>query len=111
MEIKPNIETRINETLDSAKKLNQVDVSPFFTEKTLGRLHTSAEEKFSFSYMGILKIAAAIILLIINIYTIRYIISPKQDNVNATTASVKDLLKEYQPNDTGDLAFDKNIDR
>lgn len=111
METKPNIEARINETLDSAKKLNQVDVPAFFTERTINRLRTSGQDKYAFSYTSVLKMAAAIILLVVNIYTIRYIISPKQENVATTTASVKDLLNEYQPNDAGDLAFDQNFDK
>jgi hypothetical protein len=108
MERNPDIETKINEALESFKKLERVEAPPFFTDKTMQKLH-SANRGASFSYSGLLKIAAVVVLLAINVYTIQYILNTKQDNVANTTVTVKDVINEYQPNDGTELTFEENL--
>jgi hypothetical protein len=111
MERNPEIETKINETLNDVKKVERLEAPAFFTEKTIQRLHASKPES-SFSYSGLLKIAAIIVLLMVNAYTINYILSTNQDstiNINSTAASVTDVVNDYQPNDATELAFENKI--
>jgi len=109
METKPDIETKINETLNGVKRFERVEAPPFFTEKTMQRLHSN-NRAASFTYSGLLKIAAVAVLLAVNVYTIQYILNTRQDNtVNATATSVTDVVNEYQPTDVTELAFENNI--
>lgn len=107
MERKPDIETKINEALKSVKNVVPVEASAFFTDKTMQKLHT-VERGYSLSYIGLLKIAAVIVLLIVNVYTIQYILNTKQDSVSSATVTVKDVVNEYQPNDGTELTFEDN---
>jgi hypothetical protein len=111
MEPKPGIESKVNETLNSAKGINFVDVPAFFTEKTVNKLRTSIKEENSFSYSGLLKIAAILVLLIINTYTIKYILNPQQESVATSTATVNDLVNDYQPNDMSEVSFEENLNK
>jgi hypothetical protein len=110
MDTKPVIEFKINETLNSAKKVNSVDVPAFFTEKTVNKLRASVKQEQSYSYKGLLKIAAIVVLLIANTYTVKYILSPKQDTTT-NQFTVKDLVNEYQPNDADDITFEENLNK
>lgn len=110
METKPNIESKVNEVLNSAKKVNSVEVPSFFTDKTINKLHASVREEQSYSYIGLLKIAAMVVLLIANAFTVKYILSPRQENVT-NTVTVKDLANEYQANDADDITFEENLSR
>lgn len=106
MERKHSIESRVNEALNSAKRINPVEAPAFFTDKTMNRLKAENERDYSFSSAGLLKIAAVLVLVIMNIYTIRYILnSSKQET------SVNDLVNEYQPSDNGELTFDETINK
>src|SRR5579872_6174944 len=108
MDTKPNIESKINETLNSAKKVNPVEAPAFFTDKTVSKLRASVKQEQSYSYMGLLKIAAIVVLLIANAFTVKYILSPKQDTAT-NQVTVKDLVNEYQPNDADEVTFEENL--
>ncbi|HXB12049.1 MAG TPA: hypothetical protein VNZ45_08700 [Bacteroidia bacterium] len=108
MEKIPNIEDQVNEALSSAKKVQPVEVPAFFTDRTVNRLKASAKEGYTFSPTVLLKIAAVILLVCVNVYTIKYVLSgSKQDT--AVTPSVKDIVNEYQPNDTIELTIETRI--
>ena len=110
MERKHDIENLVSEALNSAKKINQVEVPAFFTDKTMNRIKAEKEHDYSFSPAGLLKIAAVLVLVIMNIYTIRYILnSSKQET--SVTATVSDLVNEYQPGDNSELTFDETINK
>lgn len=113
MERKQDIETRVNNTLESVRSIKPVDAPAFFTEKTVSKLRASKKSDYTFTYTGLLKIAAVIVLLIINVYTIQFILgSSKQDNVaENTTATVKDLVNDYQPNDSSELTFEERLSK
>jgi hypothetical protein len=112
MQAKPDIESKIKEALESAKRIKTVDAPAFFTDKTVNRLRASAAEKQTFSYTGILKIAAVIMLLLVNVYTIRYVLNSRQPEVIAVNnATIKDFVSEYQPSDANELTFEEKIDK
>ena len=107
MENKSNIESKINEVLETARKVQQVETPAFFTDKTLQRLRIAKKEEKNFSKMSLLRVAAVIVLLVINVYTIQYILSSKQQNLASTnTTTVQDLVNDYQPNDRTELTFE-----
>jgi hypothetical protein len=109
METGPNIEDQINEALNSVKKVQPVEAPAFFTDKTVNRLKASAKEGYSFSPAGLLKIAAVIILVCVNAYTIKYVLSGSKQDASVANPTVKDIVNEYQPNDTIELTIETKI--
>ena len=109
MERRPDIESQIDEALNSAKKIQPVEVPAFFTDKTVNKLRASANEGYSFSVAGLLKIAAILVLVCVNIYTIKYVLSGSKQDSSQVTPTVRDIVNEYQPNDTIELTIETNI--
>jgi hypothetical protein len=109
MERRPDIETQINEALNSAKKVQPVEMPAFFTDKTVNRLKASANERYTFSPAVLLKIAAVIVLVCVNVYTIKYVLSGTKQDAAIGTPTVRDLVNEYQPNDTIELTIETKI--
>lgn len=108
---KQDIESKIDQTLEVVKKISQVEAPAFFTEKTLNRLRNPKVQRFAFSGMPILKIAAIIVLLIVNVYTIQYIMGTNEESVTDSTITVKDLVNDYQPNDATELTFEQKLNK
>ncbi len=109
MEKIPNIEDQINEALNSVKKIQPVEAPAFFTDRTVNRLKASAKEGYTFSPAGFLKIASVIVLVCVNVYTIKYVLSGSKQDAATVTPSVKDIVNEYQPNDTIELTIETRI--
>jgi hypothetical protein len=109
MERRPDIESQINETLNSAKKIKHVEAPAFFTDKTVNRLKAFANERYTFSPAVLLRIAAVLILVCINVYTIKYVLSGTKQDAAIGTPTVRDLVNEYQPNDTIELTIETKI--
>jgi hypothetical protein len=110
MEKKSNTEDRVNEALESAGKIMQVEVPAFFAERTLNRLRASENRKSVPLYPVLLKVAAVIALVALNTYTIQRItINSKQDVSISKIATVKDFASEYQSNDANALTLETNI--
>jgi hypothetical protein len=112
MERKQNIEEQIDSILGSAKKIQQVDVPFGFVDKAVQKLRKQQEVETS-AWPAILKIAAVVILVIVNSYTVSYIINspsqetqeviaPESDNINA-------LVTEYQASDFNEDILTSNI--
>jgi len=110
MEQKPGIESKIHEVLNSVKSIKPVDVPIRFIDKTVNRLSDSVNEENRFSYGALLKIAAIVILLIANAYTIKFILNPKPESPNVTV-TVKDVVNEYQSADASELTFEENLSK
>src|ERR1700677_3123490 len=99
MERKQDIESKVNEALNSVKKVQRIEAPAFFTDKTMQKLHASQVQN-TFSYSGLFKIAAIVVLLMVNVYTIKYILNTNQEStVNTNATSVTDVVNEYQPSD------------
>jgi len=112
MERKEEIKLQVDKILESVKGIKAVDAPAFFTEKTVSRLRASKSERTTFSYTSLLKIAAILVLLVVNTYTIRYILSTNQPDVaTISTATVNDLVNEYQPSDANELTFEEKLDK
>jgi hypothetical protein len=109
MERRPNIEDQINEALNSVKKIQPVEAPAFFTDKTVNRLKASANEKYAFSASGLLKIAAVIVLVCVNVYTIKYVLTGSKPDAAASAPTVRDMVNEYQPNDTIELTIETKL--
>jgi hypothetical protein len=103
MERKHGIEEQIDSILESAKKVQPVEVPFGFADRAMQRLREQKQEVTSI-WPAILKIAAVIILVVVNSYTVNYIInSPSQQPQEVSApASVNDLVSDYQVSDIND---------
>ena len=102
MERKQGIEEQIDSVLGSAKQVKPVDTPFGFTDRAMQRIREQ-ENKDSAVLPAFLKIAAILILAIVNSYTIvRIVNSPPQQTQEISVsapANVNDLVSEYQAND------------
>jgi hypothetical protein len=95
METNPNIEKDIEHAMGVFQNINIVDVPAMFTEKTIQRIRT-AKQGPQFAASSFLKIAAAIILICINAYTIKYIFDTPIQQTPSVTTTIDDLVNDYQ---------------
>ncbi|HXP51966.1 MAG TPA: hypothetical protein VN922_18570 [Bacteroidia bacterium] len=95
METNHNIEKEIDNTLNVAKKIAAVEASAYFTESTMQRISVVSKETFLAGY-GLLKAAAIVILICLNVYTIKYVFESPEPQVPQVTASIDDLVNDYQ---------------
>jgi hypothetical protein len=95
METNHNIEKEIDNTLNVAKKIAAVEAPAYFTEKTMQRISVARKETFLSGY-GLLKAAAIVILICLNVYTIKYVFESPEPPVPQVTASIDDLVNDYQ---------------
>ncbi|HSY75626.1 MAG TPA: hypothetical protein VK890_02150 [Bacteroidia bacterium] len=95
METNPNIEKDIERTMGVFKSIRIVDAPAMFTEKAMQRIG-SAKQQSRFTTSVLLKIAAAIILICINAYTINYIFDTPVQQTPAVTTTIDDLVNDYQ---------------
>ncbi|MGP8215397.1 MAG: hypothetical protein ACLQQ4_07530 [Bacteroidia bacterium] len=110
METNDNIEKEIERTLGAAKNMNPADVSPFFTEKTMQRIRSAKQEPF-FSATFLLKAAAVLILICLNVYTIKYVLeTPGQIQPQPASATIDDLVDDYQVSDNGNDLLNNKIE-
>jgi hypothetical protein len=100
MAMNTDIEKQVEETLGLAKCINAVDVPDGFTDRTMQRISV-AKTGSSFSATTFLKLAAVFVLICVNIYTIRYVITQPepQQNVTMSAATMDDLVNDYQVTD------------
>jgi hypothetical protein len=100
METNPNIEKEIERTISVSKNINTVDVPVMFTQKTMQRIGV-AKQATRFTAGTFLKVAAAVILICINAYTIKYIFDTPAQQTPAVTTTIDDLVNDYQVADMG----------
>jgi len=97
METNNNIEKDIEKVFDAAKNIKQADLPMSFAEKTMQRINSAKPAPAVSAYL-LLKVAAIIILVGLNVYTIsRLLESPVQ--TEAVKVSMDDLVKDYQVTD------------
>jgi hypothetical protein len=99
METRDNIEKEVDKALTAMKNTNAVEVPSYYVERTMQRIGLAKPEYNSGRY-AVLKVAAVIILICINAYTIsRLVESPAQQPEVQTKVSIDDLVSDYQVTD------------
>jgi hypothetical protein len=98
METNPNIDKDIERTIGVSKNINLVDAPAMFTQKTMQRISV-AKQASRFTTSALLKIAAAVILICINAYTINYIFDAPVQQTPVVTTTIDDLVNDYQVTD------------
>jgi hypothetical protein len=98
METNNNIEQEIENVLAAAKNVKPVDTPLLFTEKTMQRIHTEKHEQ-GFSLYSVLKIAAVIVLVGLNVYTISRVLETPLQQSEPVKISMDDLVNDYQVTD------------
>ena len=109
MERKPGIEEQIDSVIGSAKKVNPVDVPVGFTDRAIQRLQEQRGKDASIM-PALLKIAAILIIAVVNVYTIERIVNnpAQQAQEISAPATVNDLVSDYQVNDMNDELITPN---
>jgi hypothetical protein len=95
METKHNIEKDIDDTIGVAKKIAPVEAPAYFTESTMQRIAVVSKESY-LSAVSLLKAAAIVILICLNVYTIKYVFESPEPQIQTVTASIDDLVNDYQ---------------
>ncbi|HTB07178.1 MAG TPA: hypothetical protein VK806_09520 [Bacteroidia bacterium] len=114
MERKQGIEDQIDSVLASARKINSVDAPSGFTERAMQRLNALNGIEFSI-WPALLKIAAVVVLVVVNSYTAVYIINgpsqEQQEVIAPESDNINDLVTEYQASDFNeDILTPNNIE-
>lgn len=111
MESKTGIKEQVSKALNSSGKIGTVETPAFFTERTMQRLKASEKDNNRFPSGAWLKMAAIVLLAVVNLYTIFYISgSSKQSSQAAMQATLKDFVNEYQPADSTIVTIENNLD-
>ncbi len=98
METNNNIERDIEKVLDAAKNIKQVDLPISFTEKAMQRISSAKPTPVVSAYF-LLKVAAILILVGLNVYTISRLFESPVSQTEQVKVSMDDLVKDYQVTD------------
>lgn len=110
MDTKFGIDDQVNDALHGAGKVGRVESPPFFTDRTMQKIKSSEKESNRTFYGSILKIAAIIVLAMVNLYTIYYIAgNSKKESQIVQQATLKDFINEYQPTDSTVVTIENNL--
>ena len=98
METKNNIEREIEKVLYAAKNIKQADLPMSFAEKTMRRINSAKPAPAVSAYL-LLKVAAILILVGLNVYTISRLLESPVSQTEQVKVSMDDLVKDYQVTD------------
>ena len=110
METKPNIEEQINAALESVKNIQPAELSYGFLERVVSKLKARPASNIRNIYVmpPLLKVAAMLILIIVNVFALRLIVSPQSTQNPAQYVTIRDFVNEYQINDTNEELLTSN---
>ncbi|MEM6717835.1 MAG: hypothetical protein AAF611_00835 [Bacteroidota bacterium] len=100
METSKNIKKKIETTFDVLDTINDVNVSPFFKDKTLQRLYAEKEEVTTAGFGWFtpkLQLATLICILIINVFGIYQMTKTEYDSNITEFAKLYELSGNQQP--------------
>ncbi|HTA83607.1 MAG TPA: hypothetical protein VK783_11750 [Bacteroidia bacterium] len=98
METDNNIEKDIERVLAAAKNVKPVDAPLLFTEKTMQRIGAERQASRVSTY-ALLKVAAVLLLIGLNVYTISRVLETPLQQPEQVKVSMDDLVKDYQVTD------------
>ena len=109
MEMKANIEDQINAALESAKKIQPVELPYGFPDKVMNRVHAKEDNvRPMFIISPLFKVAAIFILILINVFTLRQVLTPQPVQNPVQYGTIKDFVNEYQINDSNEEVVTTN---
>jgi|GEM_PF-1357260 len=94
----PDIDKQVEDTLGVAKQIGSVNVPDGFTERTMQRINAVKNEPL-ISVSALLKVAVVLVMVCVNIYTMRYLLNTPAEQQPAsavTSATMDDLVNDYQ---------------
>jgi hypothetical protein len=109
METKPSIEDQVNAALKSARNVQPSELPYGFSDKVMNRLHAKENDvRPMFTLSPLIRVAAISILILINVFTLRSVLTPQPVQKPAQYATIKDFVNEYQINDSNDEIVTSN---
>lgn len=103
METNPNIKEQVNKALESVKNVQSIELPYDFADRVVSNLHTKENNATSlYTLSPLLKVAAVVILIIVNMFTLRLALSPQAAQSPAKYVTIKDFVNGYQINDTNE---------
>jgi hypothetical protein len=111
MERKPDIEDQINAAINSAKSIQSADLPFGFSDKVVHKLHLQHGNNVRsiFTFSPLLRVAAMFILVTINIFALRFALSPQPAQNAVQYGTIKDFVNDYQINDANDALLTSNL--
>jgi hypothetical protein len=103
METKVHIEDQVNRALNSVKNMEPVELPDGFSDKVFSKLHAKKDNVRSlYSIPPLLKVAAMIAIILVNVFTLRLALTPQPTQNPAQYTGIKDFVNNYQINDAND---------
>lgn len=103
MKTNPDIEDLINRAFNSIKNTEPVELPYGFSDKVINRLHAKKDNVRSmYSISSLLKVAAMVVLIVVNAFTLKLAFSPQPVQNPPQYATIKDFVNDYQINDAND---------
>jgi hypothetical protein len=106
METKPDRNLKVEKTLESAKRVQLTELPFGFEDRIINKLRGAEKQKDTVLYTTLLKVAAIVILLTVNIYTVKYFVNPNQPNTK-NNPTISDFINDIQPNDSNEVTFEQ----
>ncbi len=110
MESKPDIEEQVNAALQSARKIQPVELPFGFSDRIVNKLHTrhTNNVRSLYTLSPVWRIAAMFVLIIVNLYTLKLALSAQPQQSPSQYATIKDFVKEYQIYDNNEEILTTN---
>lgn len=103
METKPNIEDLINKALSSVKNTEPVELPFGFSDRVMNKLHAKENNVRSlYTISPLLKAAAMVVLILVNVFTLKLALSSQPTQSPAQYATIKDFVNGYNFNDANE---------
>jgi len=98
-----SIEDKVNAALQSVKNIKPAELPEGFSDRVVSRLHEKDNNVRSmFVFSPLLKVAAVFILILVNVFTLRFALSPQPIQNPSQKITIKDFVNEYQINDANE---------
>jgi hypothetical protein len=103
MKTKPDVEDLINKAFNSVRNTEPFELPYGFEDRVLNRLHAKKDNVRSiYSISPLLKVAAMVVLIVVNALTLKLAFSPQPNQNPPQYATIKDFVNDYQINDAND---------
>lgn len=103
METKPDIEDLINKALNSVKNTEPVELPFGFSDKVMRKLQAKENNVRSlYSISPLLKVAAMLVIILINVFTLKLALSSQPAQSPTQYVTIKDFVNGYHINDSNE---------
>lgn len=103
METKQNIEDSINRALNSVKNTEPVELPFGFSDRVMNKIHAKENNVRSlYTISPLLKVAAMLILILVNVFTLKLALSSQPTQSPTQYVTIKDFVNDYHIYDTSE---------